>query len=372
MTDHRRAAGRLALAVLVLAALVAGVAAAVPALARTVLQQRIQSVLKDARVSIGPVRWFQRPAVLTVSDIVIESDGYRIASAGVSVDRRLKVTVAGLRVRIDRLPEGLSGPPPALAAPSRERPFFPNLVEARDFTIEFRLPQLKGDVRGSAEIDFRDLEVRSAHLEAASIKSGGLKVSSAALDLPGGGARGVLTAEKIRFEKFSVADLRGAVTWEETEITAEPSASWMRGTVEGRLRLETRHPFHYAADIEVREFDLNAFTESMKWKEKMSAEGTLAGRLSVQGDVTGIRSLEGRLDAGEAGGDLVIRDPNFLKYLAENTRQPMALVEAAFKEYHFDTGSVSVAKDRRDIRFKIGLSGAKGRRDFEIHLHDQL
>jgi len=356
---------------------------AAPAAVHHRIEAGLKDAFKDAEVSVGRLS-LERPLAAGVSDILVEAKGYRISIPKVTLDPKLKLVLIEPRVRIRSYPSAQvpagskgDGPPPAApSAPSasaRRASAFPGLIEVRDAVIELKLPDVQAEIRGSVEFDLRDRQVHFARLQAPSLKSGKLKIENIALDLPGSGRPGVLTAERLSLEKLKVSELRGEVVWEDTLIDVRGiTASWVKGAVLGQAKLRTQEPFAYEADLEIRELDLDTLTEEMKLKSKMSADGKLAGKISVQGDRSGIMKLDGRFEAGSAGGDLVIRDPNFLKYLAENTRQPMALVEAAFKEYHFDTGSVAVGKTDRSLGLSVNLSGAKGRRDFEINLHDIL
>lgn len=358
------------------AALTAAAVWALPGAAHARIERDLQNVFKDAQISAGrlSVEW---PPAVAVSDIRAEADGYAVSIRKASVGPARKLLLLDPRIRIKKVPSNPaagSAPQPASAsAGSGTVPkFLFASVEARGLAVEFKLPKLKGDLSGSVVCDLRRLQIRSAHLESASLRSGALQAEAIVFDLPGG-APGTLSIGRLSAGKVRVEHVRGAVVWEETVITVDPlSGSWVKGTVNGRAHAETESPFGYAANFEIRELDLDALTEDLKLGDKVSVGGKLAGKVSIRGDLGGIRQLDGDLAADEKGGDLIIRDPNFLKYLSQNTRQPMTLVEAAFKEYHFDTGSVSLGMDEHTLRLGVRLDGAKGKRDFEIRLHDVL
>lgn len=351
---------------------------AAPEWIRAKVVSELRTVFKDAEVSVGPVR-FERPLTLRLTDIRVTASGYGLNIPSVTVDRHLKLVVYEPRVQVRKYPAPAPAAPKEMAGttvPVSDRkpaPFFPRRVEARGLTVEFKLPNLRGEVRGSAECDLRDRQVHYAHFTSPSLRSGDLKIEGLALDLPGSGTPGTLSAERLTLQKLKVTAIRGTVIWEDTLISVDGiSAGWVKGTASGHARLKTQEPFTYSAELELRELDLGTFAEEFKLDRKMSAEGKLAGKMSVAGDRAGLSRLDGRFEAGAGGGDLVIRDENFLKYLADNTRQPMAIVEAAFKDYHYDTGTVAMEKTERKLGVSVNLNGAKGRRDFEIHLHDIL
>lgn len=344
---------------------------AAPALIHAQIERQLRNVFKDARVSVGRVS-IERPLAVAVSDIAVEANGYQITVKKAAVDPALRLVLADPFVRIKSIPDGWNLPSDAGSSGASGKPMIFSAVSARGLVVELQLSNLKGTIRGSVECDLRNYQVRSAHLESPSLRSGSLKIETIIFDLPEHGT-GVLSAERLSIDKVKVTGLKGAVVWEETTVIVDPiAASWVRGAVGGHARLETQNPFGYEAELRITQLDLDAFTEEMKLKNKMSADGKLAGKITVKGDVSGVHMLIGHFTADEAGGDLVIQDPNFLKYLAQNTRQPITLVEAAFKEYHFDTGAVSVGMSGRDLKLDVDLNGAKGKRNFEINLHDQL
>ncbi len=357
--------------IVVLTVAVAAAVWVLPGMARDRIERELQNVFKDARVSVGrlSIEW---PPALAVADVRVEADGYSVRLPHASVDPALKLLLTEPRIRIQKIPSGSrpAGVAAAAPAPVFKSPF--SALEVRGLKIEFRLPGIKGDVTGSVVCDLKQLQVRSARLRSDALVSGTFKAETIALELPGG-APGTLSIGRLTAGKVRVNDIRGTVVWEETVIAIDPlSGSWVKGTAGGRAHLETENPFGYAANFEIRDLDLDALTDDLNLRKKVSVDGKLAGKISIRGDLGGVRQLDGDLAADEKGGNLVIRDADFLRYLAQNTKQPMALVEAAFKEYHFDAGSVSLGMDERNLRLGVRLDGAKGKRDFEINLHDVL
>ncbi|MBP9733042.1 MAG: hypothetical protein KBD07_01550 [Candidatus Omnitrophica bacterium] len=353
---------------LIILALLTAFGAAVWMLPR-MLHDRIETGLKDcfkdAEVSVGAFS-IERPLALGLSDIAVEAPGYWISAPKVTIDRHFNITFFSPRVIIKAVPKTRD-------AAAAGQSFAINTVELRDLGIELRLPSIKGEIRGSAEIDLKNSQLNFARLEMPSLKSGELKIENILFDLPRSGEPGTLTAEKLSFQKLKVTDIRGDILWHDFTLSVRPiAASWVKGSASGHAEFGTSEPFGYSAELELRELDLDTFTREFKLKNKMSADGKLAGKIKIVGDRTGVGLLEGLFDAGANGGNLVIEDPNFLKYLADNTRQSIVLIEAAFKNYHFDSGSVAVGKKDNGLGLAVKLNGEKGRRDFEINLHDIL
>jgi hypothetical protein len=336
------------------------------------VQRELKTRLKSADVAVGRV-FIERPLAIGVSNIRIEGQGYKITVPKTTYDLRRRLTLTSPGLVIKSLPPELRGLfDQAKPSNTSKAPIRVDTVVLNGLNLSIKLPDLSGEILGSAEFDAAGTRLSSARLETALIKSGMLKIKNVTLDLPLG-ASGKLTIGRLNLEKITASNLQADVVSDEDGIAVRSiGGSWVKGQLSGTARLETRTPFKYSAEVRIADLDLDAFTEDLELKKKMSADGKLTGKINIEGDSSGVHLLEGDFLAGEAGGDLVIQDPNFLKYLSQNTRQPIALVESAFKEYHFDTGRVSLAKKDRDLHFSIGLDGAKGKRDFEINLHDQL
>lgn len=361
----------------VLSAIVLAAAAwALPGWAHDRLVSGLQGTFRDASISVGPFA-FERPLAVSVSDIRVEAPGYRVLVAKAAMDRRLTLTLTDPRVTIKKYPDaaGPGGKNPAHSPAGSAQGLVRSLlgqVVLRGLVVELKLPNVKGEVRGTLALDLKRLQLRYARLETDSIKSGPLKIERIVFDLPESGEAGTLTADRLSYEKLRVTDIRGVVVWHDMSLSVEPiTASWIKGTAAGRARASTGEPFGYSAALELKELDLDAFTKEFKLNDKMSADGKLAGKIEIEGDRSGVRRLDGSFDAGD-GGDLIVQDANFLKYLADSTKQPAAIVEAAFKDYHFDSGTVAVQKKDRDLGLSVKLAGAKGRRDFDVRLHDLL
>lgn len=341
----------------------------VPTMIHNRIERELRHVFQGGKVSIGRFS-IEKPLAIAVSEILIDGSDYQLTVQKASIDPALNLTLSQPRLELRTLRLGW---PDAQGKSAASRPALRlNSVLLRDLTIDFKHPLLTGEIRGSVDVDMGTSRVRSAHLEAPALTSGSLQLKKIILDLPVTGA-GVMTIEQMNIGKLAITGIRGDVLWEDTTIRVYPIAgSWIRGSISGQLQLLTENTFDYDAEFQIQDLDLTAFSEQMELNKKMTADGKVTGRISVNGNFGGIRYLRGSFASDAAGGNLIIQDPSWLKYLAQNTRQRLELVESAFKEYHFDTAAATMAASGKDLKFAVRMNGAKGRRDFEVNLHDQL
>lgn len=125
----------------------------------------------------------------------------------------------------------------------------------------------------------------------------------------------------------------------------------------------------YKANIKLGDLNLAFLAKGLNAAEKVDLSGRLNGNLSLQGENLKIAAIKGDFATAAPGGTLVIKDEEFLKKLAENTKQPLSVIEEGFKDYNFTMGTLRISRDAESIFFHILLDGTKGERDLTIALH---
>jgi hypothetical protein len=94
--------------------------------------------------------------------------------------------------------------------------------------------------------------------------------------------------------------------------------------------------------------------------------------MTVTGRGADIHILDGDFSAVDPGGLLEIKNEEFLKNIARNSQQPLDIVIASFKDYHYNVGALRVALEKSDLVFDAALDGETGKRNINITLHDFL
>ena len=139
--------------------------------------------------------------------------------------------------------------------------------------------------------------------------------------------------------------------------------------------MEMRGDITYNAAVTLSDLNLAVLSKGLNAEEKVDLSGHLAGNLSLEGKNLKIAAVKGDFSTVEIepsigpGGKLVIKDEEFLKKLAENTKQPLSIIEEGFKYYEFTKGTLQVSRNADSILFHIILDGAKGKRDLTVALH---
>lgn len=125
----------------------------------------------------------------------------------------------------------------------------------------------------------------------------------------------------------------------------------------------------YNAKFKLNNMDLAFLIKAFDAGDKIDLSGSLTGDLTLNGKNMRITAIKGNFLVVPPGGRLVIMDEEFLKKLAENTKQPFEVIEAGFKDYDFTKGALEVSRNSESILLHIVLDGVKGERDLTVALH---
>ena len=147
------------------------------------------------------------------------------------------------------------------------------------------------------------------------------------------------------------------------------TADW-RFTAETGGNLTLGKEITYKVDINMNDFNLAFLPKGLDAAEKMDIKGKMTGSLFLRGENMKITEIKGDFSTTPPGGKLVIKDEEFLKKLAENTKQPLSVIEEGFKNYDFTEGTLRVSRNADSILLHIMLDGAKGKRDITVALYN--
>jgi len=125
----------------------------------------------------------------------------------------------------------------------------------------------------------------------------------------------------------------------------------------------------YSATIKLNSIDLAFLVKAFDAGDKIDLKGGVTGDLSLNGKNLRITEIKGDFLIIPPGGKLVIKDEDFLKKQAENTKQPLEVIEAGFKNYDFTKGTLQLSRNSESILLHILLDGDSGKRDLTVALH---
>jgi len=115
---------------------------------------------------------------------------------------------------------------------------------------------------------------------------------------------------------------------------------------------------------------IEQFIRDFKLQEKFFMDGELNGSILLKGKGTDVQVVDGNFTASPKGGMLIIKDARFLENIARRADQPLDLLVESFRNYHYNTGIISLSLKEDDLILGMALDGETGKRDLNITLHD--
>ena len=231
---------------------------------------------------------------------------------------------------------------------------------------------VSAEAKGELSYDFKASRFTLANLTIPSFKAGELLLKNIVLKIGEDGS-GKLTVDSITQQKLKLSNLSARAELDrETLKLSGLEVSFAGGKITGIAGLHFTNPVSYTADLSIGRMDLSVLAKDLEIEAKVGLAGHVDGRIGLEGAAGGIQILKGGLSNTENGGDVVINDRTTLENLAQRVKQPLEVVESAFKEYHFDTASAGLSLKGHDLGLEVHLDGAKGKRDLDVTLHDFL
>lgn len=116
-----------------------------------------------------------------------------------------------------------------------------------------------------------------------------------------------------------------------------------------------------AKSIAVLNFNLTL--DTVDWTLNTVANGNIEMRKAPAGET----EIKGDFSVVPGGWKIAIKDEAFLKKLAENAKQPPAVIED-LKDFDFTKGALQISGKPGSLLFHIMLEGAKGKKDLTFPL----
>lgn len=355
---------------ILLVAVCVGLILASPKILHAQIEKKLADYFVGSEISIG-LLGLEKPLAVSLSEIHIKNKTYSIDLKKILLTSEFKLILTEPSLKFDGVPQlgqASSSPDSAQKNPAA----WIRSLEIRGLTAQYQLADFKADLKGDLAYDLQRGAVSYAKLSSGMLTKGAIQLKGLTLEVTSSGA-GMVSAEKLSVNKLKLENIQGSLFLEGSFLKIDPvSASLLKGMISGRMSVLLESPYSYEGEWAVDLLDLQTFIQDFEFEKKMSADGKLVGKITVKGDLSGLQELSGSLKAPKEGGDLVIEDKEFLNYLAKNVHQPIELVEAGFKEYHYDTGEITLSMDQKDLGLLVDLNGPKGKRNFQIRLHDLL
>jgi hypothetical protein len=182
---------------------------------------------------------------------------------------------------------------------------------------------------------------------------------------------GDLFIQKIQYGKFKVTGIKAKVRPAAKGLFVDSlSGQILNGTIAGDLSLKIDRYPEYLAKITFANLDLARIVKDFDLKEKVQMSGMVSGKATLTGKGFDINILDGDFLAVDPGGLLEITNNEYLEGLARSTQQPLDIVVASFKDYHYNKGALRFSLEKGDLLFTADLEGETGKRDIKITWHD--
>jgi len=156
-----------------------------------------------------------------------------------------------------------------------------------------------------------------------------------------------------------------------TKGIVEFSASgFFGGKVDGNIKITLGKSPAYVADINLRNIDLDIFVKDFKLEKKMQVTGRLDGNIFIKGAGSRLKEVTGNLQAISPGGELTIKDTDYLKNMPIKSGVSWEDLVASLKNYVYNIGALKTSLENDNLIFTVSLSGETGKRNFTVVLHD--
>lgn len=184
-------------------------------------------------------------------------------------------------------------------------------------------------------------------------------------------ARGDVRIQKFQYGKFTAKNIRAKLRWKGRYVFLDAlSGHLLNGTVDGKGSLTLGGGPRYLIQLNFINLDLAGFVKDFELKEKVEMTGMLSGTMTLKGAGNNIDILNGNFNSSSGGGNVTIKDTQFLENMARSSKLPPNIVVDSFKDYHYNVGLARMLLDRGDLVLDVALEGLRGKRNLKIDLHE--
>ncbi len=286
-----------------------------------------------------------------------------------------KLVLRDLSVSVDLPHKSFAELSAAMALPSRQRTASApaiqlEQVELTNFNVDLKFNDLDLTAAGSAVLDPANQSFDSLNLKISSLNGLGIALDNGSISAAQGRA-GELSIQKLQYNKFKAGEIgaQAVLSGKNLQLTSF-SGETFNGRWTGNANVTLVSPPEYLANLSFSELDLDRLGTDLELKEKFEMSGRMSGRMTVTGRGAELKILDGTFSSTGSGGTLVVKNNEFLENMARNSQQPLDIVVASFKNYHYNVGKMKLSLEKNSLVFDMALDGETGKRNINITLHD--
>lgn len=343
-----------------------------------IARKQMQRVLGGSTVSVQDCQWnllsrlsltgvkVQKPGAydLSAGEIRIEYNPWAICRGKIA-----KLVLKDIAATVEMPRQDVLGLRSDSASPSRPGLQLENL-ELEGLRLNLKLKDLTVTAVISAAVDVPARSVRSLDGEIVSLEGQGVLLENGTIKTAQG-IPGNLFIQKFQCGKLKVDDIKAGTRLSGKALSLESlSGRTLNGEVAGEVTVTLDTSLEYFAQLRFVNLDLDGFVNDFDLKEKFQMSGMMSGRMTVTGRNQNFKIIDGVFSSSDPGGILVIKNNEFLENIARSSQQPLDIVVASLKNYHYNVGVLKLFLEKGNLIFDMALDGETGKRNIQITVHD--
>ncbi len=304
-------------------------------------------------------------------DISIQNFGVQYEPGSLLKGRVRRVYIKGASINVDSTSKKLVSLFPRTEPGSIRPGVFIENIELSG--IKFNVSINGSSATGSLEMAFKNMELlpEKIGLIVDSAKFGPANLKGLSFGASRGIGDGVFGITSIKVNDISVSEISGQPLLSDRGLVVDKlTARVFNGKAEGIFRLALDKEAHYSLDLKLSGIDTHEAVLAFKLGERVDSTGSVKGELKVEGKGAVLTVVKGVFSVDENGGLFVIKDEEFLKMIAERTKQPIEIIKESFRDYRYNKGTAWLNLEEKDIHSGIALEGEKGKRNVDLVFHD--
>lgn len=305
--------------------------------------------------------------------LVIENVGMEYDIRSLIKGRVLKTYIKGASINVDSTSKELG----SFFSRKGSGPIQPGIfVEEIELSgVSFHVTIDGSNASGSLEMLFENMELfpKKIGLIIDSALLGPVRIKGfrfgAAREMDGG----IFGINSMKINDINVVGISGQPLLSDRGLVVDKlTAHIFNGKAEGIFRLALNKEVDYSLDLKLSDIDTHEAILGFKLGEKVDSTGSVKGEFKVEGKGATLTVVKGVFSVDDKGGLFVIKDEEFLKMIAERTKQPIEIIKESFRDYRYNKGTAWINLEEKDLHSGIALEGDKGKRNVDLVFHDIL
>jgi hypothetical protein len=325
------------------------------------------SIHPEKSVSFSGIRIFRSGAFdIEIKDLGMEYDLRSLARGSVR-----KTYIKGASINVNSNSKDLGSLFHGKVSGSVQPGIFVEEIELSG--VSFHITIDGSNASGSLDLIFENMELspKKFGLNIDSALVGPVRLKGLRFAAARGMGDGIFGIDVIKVNDINVTGISGQPLLSDKKLVIDKlTARVFNGNAEGVFSLALDKEANFSLDMKVSGIDTHEAVIGLKLGEKVDSTGSIKGELKVEGKGSVLTVIKGVFSVDENGGLFVIKDEEFLKMIAERTKQPIEIIRESFRDYRYSKGTAWLNLEEKDLHSGIALEGVKGKRNVDLVFHD--